>query len=174
MIGSGSEIEAAQEAERNESEHGGRPSPPAELRLWVALARAYQTLAKAAAADLTKHGLTTSQFSVMEALLHLGPMALGELADKLLVTGGNITYVVDRLEDQGFVRRDRSDQDRRIVVASLTPRGRRRVEGVYPLHAAYMEELVASLASDEVADVRRHLKKLGKAVAARMEASATT
>ena len=71
------------------------------LRLWIALARCYATFAKAIAVKVQEYDLTTPQFGVLEALYHLGPLSLGELADKLLVTGGNVTYVMDRLEEQG-------------------------------------------------------------------------
>ena len=73
------------------------------LRLWVTLARCHATYSKAIASKVQDYGLTTPQFGTLEALYHLGPLTLGELADKLLVTGGNVTYVMDRLEDQGLV-----------------------------------------------------------------------
>ena len=78
------------------------------LRLWIALARCYSTVAREVASRVAEYGLTTPQFGVLEALYHLGPLSLGELADKLLVTGGNITYVMDRLERDGLVERGRS------------------------------------------------------------------
>jgi MarR family 2-MHQ and catechol resistance regulon transcriptional repressor len=169
MVGRGMDTHAAYDVASGSSDGARVATATAELRLWVVLARAYHTLAKAAAADLAERGLTTPQFSVLEALFHVGPLSLGDLAGKLLVTGGNITYVVDRLEEQGLVRRTRSDKDRRIVRASLTAKGRRLVERVYPPHAQYMEELVACLETDEVAEARRSLKKLGTSVAARLD-----
>ena len=69
------------------------------LRLWIALARCYSTMSREISTRVTEYGLTTPQFGVLEALHHLGPLPLGELADKLLVTGGNITYVMDRLAE---------------------------------------------------------------------------
>ena len=90
------------------------------LRLWISLARCYSTFAKAIAVKVQEYDLTTPQFGVLEALFHLGPLSLGELADKLLVTGGNVTYVMDRLEEQGLVFRERSPKDRRVIQAKLT------------------------------------------------------
>jgi len=75
---------------------------------------------------ISEYGLTTPQFGVLEALHHLGSLSLGDLADKLLVTGGNITYVMDRLEERGLVERDRSTEDRRVV------HSRRKVERSWP------------------------------------------
>ncbi|HSR41979.1 MAG TPA: MarR family transcriptional regulator [Longimicrobiales bacterium] len=136
------------------------------LRVWIALARCYSTFSKAVAGKVSEYGLTTPQFGVLEALYHVGPLSLGELADKLLVTGGNVTYVMDRLEEQGLVYRERSARDRRVVEAKLTADGRELIRDCFPGHASFVEELVAYLDPDEQEDLRRLLKKLGKRIAA--------
>lgn len=135
------------------------------LRLWIALARCYATYARAVATKITDYGLTAAQFGILEALHHVGPLSLGELAEKLLVTGGNVTYVMDRLEDQGLVRRRRSGSDRRVVQASLTPEGRALVAGVFPQHVEFVRGLADHLEPEEQEELRRLLKKLGRAVA---------
>ena len=137
------------------------------LRLWIALARCYMTFARAVAGKVGEYGLTTPQFGTLEALHHVGPLPLGELADKLLVTGGNVTYVMDRLEEQGLVERERSSEDRRVVEGRLTPEGHRVIEDVFPGHAAFVRDLASALDEDEVRELRRLLKKLGKGVARR-------
>lgn len=134
------------------------------LRLWIALARCYATYSKAVSCKIQEYGLTPPQFGIIEALHHLGPLSLGELADKLLVTGGNVTYVMDRLEEQGLVVRERSPADRRIVQAKLTPRGKELIGRVFPEHAIYIEELASHLDPAEREELRRLLKKLGRAV----------
>ena len=135
------------------------------LRLWIALARCYLTFAREVGARVTEYGLTTPQFGVLEALHHLGPLPLGELASKLLVTGGNVTYVMDRLEEQGLVARERSARDRRVVHARLTEEGRCLVERVFPGHATTVARLVGHLEPGEQEQLRRLLKLLGKGVA---------
>ncbi|MBM4183376.1 MAG: MarR family transcriptional regulator [Gemmatimonadetes bacterium] len=136
------------------------------MGLWIALARAYATYTKAVAAKVQEYDLTVPQFGALEALYHLGPLSLGELADKLLVTGGNVTYVMDRLEALGLVTRYRSDQDRRVVRAELTAEGRALVARVFPGHAAYIEYLCRHLDATEQQELRRLLKQLGKGIAA--------
>jgi MarR family 2-MHQ and catechol resistance regulon transcriptional repressor len=106
------------------------------------------------------------QFGALEALYHLGPLSLGDLADKLLVTGGNVTFVMDRLESQGLVARYRSDSDRRVVLARLTEAGEELVARVFPEHAEYIEHLCRHLSADEQDELRRLLKQLGKGIAA--------
>jgi len=134
------------------------------LRLWVTLARCYSTYAKAIAAKVQDYGLTTPQFGTLEALYHLGPLSLGELADKLLVTGGNVTYVMDRLEDQGLVYRYRRPDDRRVILARLTPEGRELVAEVFPAHASYIQHLSRHLSPDEQNQLSGMLKALGKGI----------
>lgn len=134
------------------------------LRLWIALARCYSTFSRAVACKVQEYGLTTPQFGILEALHHLGPLSLGELAEKLLVTGGNVTYVMDRLEDQGLVLRERSPEDRRIIQAKLTKEGKALIADVFPGHGDYVERLASHLDETEQEQMRALLKKLGRAV----------
>ena len=135
------------------------------LRLWIALARCYSTVAREVSARISEYDLTAPQFGVLEALYHLGPLTLGELAGKLLVTGGNITYVMDRLEDQGLVYRDRSGQDRRVVMARLTDEGEALIRDVFPGHASFIHELTDVLDVSEQETLRELLKQWGKGLA---------
>ena len=135
------------------------------LRLWVVVARCYATYAKAIASKVQDYGLTTPQFGTLEALYHVGPLSLGDLADKLLVTGGNVTYVMDRLEDQGLVYRYRRPDDRRVIQAKLTPEGRALVADVFPEHIDYVEHLSRHLSVEEQERMRVLLKRLGTGIA---------
>jgi MarR family 2-MHQ and catechol resistance regulon transcriptional repressor len=135
------------------------------LRLWIALARCYVTFSRAVACKVAEYDLTAPQFGVLEALYHLGPLSLGELAEKLLVTGGNVTYVMDRLESQDLVARERSGDDRRVVRAHLTRKGRATIEGVFPGHVDFVKNLVDALDGDDQENLRHLLKKLGKGIA---------
>jgi len=134
------------------------------LRLWIALARCYATYARAVSCKVAAYGLTTPQFGILEALYHLGPLSLGDLAGKLLVTGGNVTYVMDRLEEQGLVVRERSPVDRRIIQAKLTAKGCALIAEVFPGHGDFIEELSSVLSGDEQQELRSLLKKLGRAI----------
>ena len=125
------------------------------------MARAHASVLKAVTARISDYGLTPSQFAVLEALHHLGPLPLGELAEKLLVTGGNITYVVDRLEQQELVARVRRTDDRRVVHAALQPAGQRLMREIFPDHAQFIEHLFAALSATEQEELRTLLKKLG-------------
>ena len=134
------------------------------LRLWITLARCYRTFSKAIDVKVQEYGLTTPQFGVLEALYHLGPLTLGELADKRLVTGGNVTYVMDRLVDQGLVYRERSPEDRRVIQAKLTDTGHARIADVFPSYAEYVETIVSHIDEGQQQELRALLKTLGVAI----------
>ncbi|HEX9887112.1 MAG TPA: MarR family transcriptional regulator [Longimicrobiales bacterium] len=135
------------------------------LRLWIALARCYATFSRAVGAKICEYDLTAPQFGVLEALHHLGPLSLGELAGKLLVTGGNVTYVMDRLEERGLVVRERSPEDRRVVEAKLTDAGRELITEVFPGHTDFIKDLVGHLEPTDQEELRRLLKVLGRGAA---------
>lgn len=167
-VRSGSRRRAAVPADRPEedspADRNWSDDEEIALRLWIALARCYLTFARAVSSKVTEYGLTPAQLGVMEALHHLGPLSLGDLAGKLLVTGGNVTYVMDRLEELGFVERQRSGEDRRVVRATLTDKGRALVEEVFPEHVVFIDQLVDALTVEEQQQLRGLLKKLGQSI----------
>ena len=136
------------------------------LALWVKLARAYSTFGRITERHISSlGGLTEPQFGVLECLGHLGPLTLGELSRKLLVSGGNITCVVDHLERDGLVERVHARADRRKVVAKLTPKGNRLFTATFRKHAAYVGTVAAVLNAREQEDLSRLLRKLGLGLA---------
>jgi MarR family 2-MHQ and catechol resistance regulon transcriptional repressor len=143
----------------------GAPTDRA-LGLWVALARCAASVHRVSARDIQRYGLTQPQFAVLEVLHHKGPMPLCAIGEKLLVTSGNVTYVADQLEKAGYLRRERSATDRRVVRARLTARGAGLMRRVFPDHAAAIARAALALQPGEQATLARLLKKWGRAVQA--------
>jgi MarR family 2-MHQ and catechol resistance regulon transcriptional repressor len=133
------------------------------LKLWVVLARAYAAIAREVESDIATHGLTTTEFGILEALHHKGPLLLGEIQRKVLVTSGGITYLVDRLVVKGLVTREPSPDDRRARYAVLTPAGAKLIDTIFPSHAAFLTERMQVLTMDEQVEVTAMLRKLGLA-----------
>jgi MarR family 2-MHQ and catechol resistance regulon transcriptional repressor len=103
-----------------------------------------------------------SDFAVLEALLHKGPLPINEIGKKVLLTSGSITVAVDRLESKALVERRASGTDRRAKIVHLTKEGRKLIARVYADHADDMEQLVsASLSKAERETLIRLLKKIG-------------
>jgi MarR family 2-MHQ and catechol resistance regulon transcriptional repressor len=139
------------------------------LKLWVVLARATNAVAKNVERDVAQHDLTGTEFGILEALYHKGPMLLGEIQRKILVTSGGITYLVDRLVDKGLVRREQCEQDRRARYAVLTPAGQALIRRIFPMHAARIEQSVSALTQAEQREATQLLRRLGLAAAAELE-----
>ncbi|PIR17983.1 MAG: MarR family transcriptional regulator, partial [Elusimicrobia bacterium CG11_big_fil_rev_8_21_14_0_20_64_6] len=106
------------------------------LGAFVALQRAAESVLGSTQSEIDRTGLTHSQFGVLEALLHLGPLCAKDLARKILRSKGNLTLVVENLEKAGLVARTRREDDRRVLTVELTAKGRRLVGGMFPRHAA--------------------------------------
>ena len=132
------------------------------LSLWVKLARATDMMALLSGKDIDRYGLTVPQFGVIESLGHLGPMKVGGLCSKKLMSGGNMTVVIDNLEKQGLVERVKDPEDRRAIVITLTAAGEAKFQEMWPAHAHFVEMLVwSALSEEEIATLSSLLKKLG-------------
>ncbi|HUJ33511.1 MAG TPA: MarR family transcriptional regulator [Candidatus Acidoferrum sp.] len=132
------------------------------LNAYINLVRASDSVMDKLAADIESHGLTLGQFAVLEAVYHLGPMCQKTVAKKLLRSGGNITLVVNNLEKQGLVRRERQANDRRMVQIHLTVEGRERISRVFPKHVEAIVKVMSALSDSEQEELRRICRKLGK------------
>lgn len=133
----------------------------AALRLWVILSRAHSAIAAHATADVARHGLTLAEFAILEALYHRGPMLLGEVQRRILVSSGGITFLVDRLTAKGLVERRTCEADRRARYAALTDRGEALVAEIFPEHAAAVTRAMSALPSDEQHGIADALRVLG-------------
>jgi len=138
-------------------------SSTAALDAYVKLMRAAETVTVVIHRHLTKEKLTVSQFGVLEALYHLGPMCQRDVAKKNLKSSANITTVVDNLEKRGLVERRRSSEDRRYIALHLTTAGRDLIERIFPAHAEGIVKSFGSLTMDEQQQLAVLCKKLGKA-----------
>jgi MarR family transcriptional regulator, 2-MHQ and catechol-resistance regulon repressor len=130
------------------------------LDAYIKLMRAAESLT-ARSHHVLPDGLTLSQFGVLEALLHRGPLCPSELAGKLLKSAGNLTLVVDNLEKAGLVSRERDPKDRRYITVALTSKGRRLIEELFPKISASIAAEFEVLTPTEQATLGKLCKKLG-------------
>lgn len=131
------------------------------LNTWVKLARAYSSFDKKSVENIRSFGLTQPQFAVIEVLGHLGPQKVGTICEKMLVTGGNMTLVLDNIEKLGYIQRVPSREDRRAIIIELTGKGKELFEKVFPLHAEFLTKQMAVLTYEEQKTLGILLKKLG-------------
>jgi MarR family transcriptional regulator, 2-MHQ and catechol-resistance regulon repressor len=141
------------------------PEVATALKLWVVLARSYDAVERHSQADISRNGLTVGEFGILEALYHKGPMLLGEVQRRVLVSSGGITYLVDRLEKRGLVERRECAEDRRARYAALTPEGEVFIARIFPGHAACIRNAITGLSLEEQEQAIRLLRRLGRSAA---------
>ena len=132
------------------------------LSTYVKLMRAANSARSYASRSLNDSNLTLTQFAVLEALYHLGPMSLSDIARKVLTTGGNLTMVVGNLEKLGLARRQSCPEDRRVLIVALTPKGKTLLRDIFPRHAAAIVEFLSVLSPEEQERLGDLCRKLGK------------
>jgi MarR family 2-MHQ and catechol resistance regulon transcriptional repressor len=131
------------------------------LNVFIKLMRAANAVAHRTTGPLAQAGLSPVHFGVLEALYHLGPLMISQLAEKHLKSRNNFTVIIDNLEKRGLVRRERDAEDRRSVKVCLTDAGRARVAPLIPVLVRRVVEDVSILTADEQRELARLLKKLG-------------
>src|ERR1700686_257206 len=131
------------------------------VHVWLVLMKAFQALIPHAAESIERTELGDSDFRVIEALLHKGPLPVNTIGPKVWLTPGSISVAIDRLEKKALVKRTNTD-DRRVRLVELTAKGRALVTKTFRKHAIAMEEAAGVLSTEERLIVLRLLKKLGK------------
>jgi MarR family 2-MHQ and catechol resistance regulon transcriptional repressor len=123
--------------------------------------RAAKAIEKVDRESIADAGLNFSDFSIMEALLHKGPMPINTIGEKVLLTSGSMTAAANRLEEKGFITRIQDPSDGRCFYLHLTKRGRRLITNVFDKHSQNLEKIAAVLNPQERSELVRMLKKIG-------------
>lgn len=131
------------------------------LDLYIKLSRAAESVSQRVNRHLQDVHLTVSQFGVLEALYHLGPLTPGQLCEKILRSTGNLTLVIDNLEKRRLVARTQNPADRRSTIVELTAAGKDLIETIFPTHVATVMEEVAVLSPEEQRQLAALCRKLG-------------
>ena len=132
------------------------------VHAWLVMMKAMQAITRYALANFEESGLGLSDFAVLEALLHKGPLPVNVIGPKVNLTPGSISVAVDRLVAKGLVSRAESAQDRRVRIVTLTPRGKSVITPIFRAHAATMEKVFSGLSRDEMRQLEQQLKRIGK------------
>jgi MarR family 2-MHQ and catechol resistance regulon transcriptional repressor len=131
------------------------------LSAYVKLVRATESVSARIHRHLAGERLSISQFGVLEALYHVGPLSQAEIAKKVLKSTGNMTMVIDNLEKRGLVSRLRRENDRRYYTVQLTTEGRKLIGSIFPRHAARIVEEMGALSSAEQESLGHLCRRLG-------------
>lgn len=134
------------------------------LKLFIVLSRAYRDVNENVNKLIQTYGLNPTEFAVLELLYHKGDQPLQQIGGKILLASGSITYVVDKLEQKGLLKRIACPKDRRVIYAHITEEGTSFIEGIFPEHAGHIHELMSGLSEDEKETAIELLKKLGLSI----------
>ena len=143
------------------TKHQGSIDEVKALDAYIKLMRASNTVTARVHRHLSGARLSVSQFGVLEALHHLGPMSQNTIAAKILKSGGNITTVIDNLEKRDLVERRRLLEDRRVVMVHLTEKGHQLIAELFPRHVRVIVEEMRTLSQSEQDQLGRLCRKLG-------------
>jgi MarR family 2-MHQ and catechol resistance regulon transcriptional repressor len=132
------------------------------VHVWLVLMKTFQALAAHAEGSIKRTELGDSDFRVLEALLHKGPLPVNTVGPKVWLTAGSISVAVDRLVEKGLVSRKDHPNDRRVRQVELTAKGRALITRGFREHATAMEDAASVLSKKERLTLLRLLKKLGR------------
>lgn len=134
------------------------------LKLFIVLSRASKVILEESHELIDKYGLNPTEFGVLELLHHRGRQPIQKIGQKILLRSGSMTYVVNRLQEKGFLERIFCEEDKRITYISITEKGIELVESIFPKHAEKIEELMGALDESEQEQAIYLFKKLGLSV----------
>ena len=137
--------------------------------VWLIMMKAMRALTRYAAAGIEETGLGLSDFGILEALLHKGPLPVNTIGPIVDLTPGSISIAVDRLFAKGLVSRVESSEDRRVRIVALTPRGKDLIGSAFRKHAGQMRKVFSELSLEELRSLESALKTVGKRAASLME-----
>lgn len=134
------------------------------LKLFIVLSRAHKAITETTNQFFQQNGVNPTEFAVLELLYHKGRQPLQKIGSKILLASGSITYVVDKLEQRGFLARISSPSDRRVTYAEITDAGTAFMAELFPQHEAQLFELLSALSAEEKDEAIVLLKKLGLSI----------
>jgi MarR family 2-MHQ and catechol resistance regulon transcriptional repressor len=141
------------------------------IHLWLVLWKAARAVEAQAQRSIARFTMVQSDFGVLEALLHRGPLSAKQLGAKVLLTSGSVTAAIDRLTERGLVRREDDARDRRACIVHLTAGGRRLIEHAFTQHRTEMEEALAEFSTEDRRGLLPLLRRLGRIAEASPDAA---
>ncbi|KFM98969.1 MarR family transcriptional regulator [Bacillus clarus] len=132
------------------------------LKVFIALSRVHRSVMDTTNKSIQSNGLNPTEFAVLELLYHKGGQPLQQIGERILIASGSITYVVDKLEKKGLVKRIPCPNDRRVIYAQLTEVGENFIASIFPSHEKVIHHSFEMLTKDEKTELLTLLKKIGK------------
>jgi MarR family 2-MHQ and catechol resistance regulon transcriptional repressor len=134
----------------------------AALKLWSVLTRTQNAVARCVRTAVEPHGISPTEFAVLEVLYTGGPLPIGEVGARVLLTSGSMTYVADKLVERGLLARRPCGEDQRVIYAGLTDAGRTLMDEVYPRYAGVVARAFGDLDESDQRAATELLRRIGR------------
>jgi MarR family 2-MHQ and catechol resistance regulon transcriptional repressor len=132
------------------------------VHCWLIWRKAHEAASDYLHRGIEETGISDTDFRVLEALLHKGPLPVNTIGPKVHLTPGSISVAVDRLLEKGLVTRVESADDRRVRIVALTKSGKDMIVPIFRKHAAEIGKVFADANPKELQTLESVLKKAGK------------
>jgi MarR family 2-MHQ and catechol resistance regulon transcriptional repressor len=109
-------------------------------------------------------GLNTTEFLILYAIASNGALTIQDIAARIFVTSGNMTYTIDKLEKRAIIKRIRNDKDRRRIFIDFTQNGEDLWKNIMDEHIQFMKENFEGLDDDLIFNTIENMKRIGKAL----------
>ncbi|ARJ50905.1 MarR family winged helix-turn-helix transcriptional regulator [Staphylococcus lutrae] len=133
------------------------------LKTLIGIKRTNDMLDKLIRKDVKSYGLSVTAFAVLELLYNKGEHTIQRIQERILIASSSTTYVINSLEEKGYLKRRQCKKDRRVSYISLTDQGQQLMENIFPEHTKAIEQAFSELTNDELYALQTTLKKLSTA-----------
>ncbi|NBK47338.1 MarR family winged helix-turn-helix transcriptional regulator [Staphylococcus delphini] len=110
--------------------------------------------------DVKSYGLSVTAFAVLELLYNKGEHTIQRIQERILIASSSTTYVINSLENKGYLQRRQCTKDRRVSYISLTDKGQQLMDNIFPKHTKAIEQAFSILTDEELATLQQTLKTL--------------
>ncbi|PCF34078.1 MarR family transcriptional regulator [Staphylococcus delphini] len=110
--------------------------------------------------DVKSYGLSVTAFAVLELLYNKGEHTVQRIQERILIASSSTTYVINSLENKGYLQRRQCTKDRRVSYISLTDKGQQLMDNIFPKHTKAIEQAFSILTDEELATLQQTLKTL--------------
>ncbi|HAR6474484.1 TPA: MarR family transcriptional regulator [Staphylococcus pseudintermedius] len=130
------------------------------LKTLIGIKRTNDMIDKTIRNDVKSYGLSVTAFAVLELLYNKGEQSIQRIQERILIASSSTTYVVNSLEQKGYLKRRQCHKDKRVSYVALTDNGQQLMEKIFPEHAQAIETVFSVLTDEELNTLQQVLKTL--------------
>lgn len=139
-----------------------------DLKSMIILFKAHDALIKFIKKDIANTSFDLNEFAVFEVIYHKEKLTVNEIHDKVLVASSSLSYILNKLENKGYINREEDVKDRRIKNVSLTKQGLTKAQSIFPKHYDNLKTIFNKLNKEEQQTLNNLLKVIGFEAKARL------